>query len=385
MRFDNGMKLSRRTFLAAPAAAAAARAAERELTLYVGAYTSPKNPGITVMKFDLSTGELKGMTLAAETQNPTFLAIHPTGRWLYAINEIGNYEGQRAGSVSAFAIDSATGKLTALNRVSSKGPGPCHISIDRSGKAALIANYGGGSVASYRISSDGRLSEAVSFHQHEGKGPNARRQEGPHAHSINVSPDNRYAIVADLGTDELKVYRLDAETATLTPQEQRGYKPAAGSGPRHFTFHPNGKWAYVNGELDSTVTALEWDARNGVFKPINTQSTLPADFTGSNTTAEVRVHPNGRTVYVSNRGHESIAAFRVRPDGGVEPLQHISVQGQMPRNFVLDPAGRWLLAANQRSDNIVVMRVDAASGKLEYSGKGIIVGAPVCLRFLPRG
>jgi 6-phosphogluconolactonase len=384
MRFDIGMTFSRRTLLAASAFPLAGRAAGREISLYVGAYTSAKNRGITLVKFDAATGELRDMALAAETQNPTFLAIHPNGRWLYAINEIGNYEGQRAGSVSAFAIDKGTGRLTQLNRVSSKGPGPCHISVDRTGKAALIANYGGGSVASYRIEKDGKLSEAASFHQHQGKGPNTRRQEGPHAHSINLSPDNRFAIVADLGTDELKVYRFDAQTAMLTPHEQAGFKPAAGSGPRHFTFHPNGKWAYVNGELDNTVTALSWDAKAGIFKPLNTQSTLPADFKGSNTTAEVRVHPNGKTVYVSNRGHESIAVFRVRPDGGVEPLQHMSVQGQMPRNFVLDPSGAWLLAANQRSDNIVVFRVDAPTGKLELSGKGIIVGAPVCLRFLAR-
>ncbi|MCS7042622.1 MAG: lactonase family protein [Bryobacteraceae bacterium] len=370
------MQFDRRQFLAWLAAAPAAGAG-RQVWLYIGAYTNEKNRGISVARLDLDTGAVTGMMLAAETPNPTFLEIHPGGRWLYAVNEIGNFEGRREGSITAYEIDRSSGRLRMLNRVSTKGAGPCHVSLDRTGKMAMIANYGGGSVASYQIGSDGRLSEAVSFFQHEGRSVNAKRQEAPHAHSINPSPDNRFAVACDLGTDEIVIYAIDPPSGSL--KRHGVVKLAPGSGPRHFAFHPNGRFGYSVNELLSTVTAFEY--RAGTLKEIQTISTLPEGFPGQNTTAEIRVHPSGRWLYASNRGEDSIALFSVdAKTGRMARIENTPTQGQTPRNFYIEPSGRWLLAANQRSDNIAVFEIDAKSGKLLAAKQGITVGQPVCLR-----
>jgi len=370
------MRLDRRQFAAA-LAAAPAFAAGKQVWLYIGAYTNEMNKGISAARLDLSTGAISGMILAAETPNPTFLEIHPNGQWLYAVNEIANYEGKKEGSITAYRIDRATGKLEMLNRASTRGAGPCHVNLDRTGRMAMIANYGGGSVASYRIDSGGRLSEAVSFFQHEGGSVNPKRQEGPHAHSINPTPDNRFAVVCDLGTDEIVIYAIDPPAGSM--KRHGAVKLAPGSGPRHFAFHPGGRFGYSVNELLSTVTAFGY--RKGSLTEIQTVSTLPDGFAGQNTTAEIRVHPNGRWLYASNRGEDSIAVFSIdEKTGKITRIENTPTQGSTPRNFYIEPSGRWLLAANQRSNNIAVFEIDARTGKLLPARQGITVGQPVCLR-----
>jgi len=356
-------------------------AAGKQVLLFIGAYTSDKNKGITTARLDLASGELSEMKLGAETPNPTFLELHPSGKYLYAINEIANYEGQRAGSICAYSISRGRGELTLLNRLTTTGPGPCHVGLDRSGKMAMIANYGGGSVASYAIEGDGKLRGPVSFFQHEGSGPNQRRQAGPHAHSFNAAPGNKFAVACDLGTDEVRIYAIDPNTGTLKPHGAA--KAAPGSGPRHFAFHPNGRYGYAVNELASTVTVYTWDAKAGSLSDVQSISTLPEDFKGQTTTAEVRVHPTGRFLYASNRGHDSIAVFSVDPNSGrLSAVERVSVQGRTPRNFHIEASGRWLIAANQQTDNLIVFEIDLATGRLRTTGKGMTVGAPVCLRTL---
>lgn len=377
------MSDTRRSFLQGALAASAASAlyaAPKPLWLYIGAYTNDMNKGITVAKFDPATGAISDMTLAAETPNPTFLEIHPNGKWLYSICEIGNYQGEKAGALCAWAIDKATGKLTELNRVSTKGPGPCHVNLDKRGKMAMIANYGGGSVASYKIQDDGKLSEAASFFQHQGTGPVKGRQAGPHAHSVNPTPDNKYAVACDLGTDEIRIYSLAEASGQMQPH--KAVKLTPGSGPRHFAWHPNGRFGYSVNELASTVTAFTYTG--GDLQEIHSASTLPEGFKGNNSTAEIRVHPTGRWLYASNRGEDSIAAFRVdAKTGRIERFgNNTPTQGVMPRNFFIEHSGKWLLAANQRTNNVIVLEVDAKTGALQNTGKGITVGQPVCLRTL---
>ncbi len=352
------------------------------LWLYIGAYTGEKNKGITVSQFDLGSGAITEMTLAAESRNPSFLELHPTGKWLYAICEVANFEGQRAGALCAYSIDRATGKLTLLNQVSTKGSGPCHVNLDHTGKVAMIANYGSGSVASYRIEADGKVSQAVSFIQHEGKGPNPKRQEGPHGHSINPTPDNRFAVACDLGLDEVRIYALNTATAEMT--FHKAAKLAPGSGPRHFAWHPSGKYGYAVNELASTVTAFSYAA--GDLKETQTISTLPEGFKGENWPAEIRVHPTGKWVYASNRGEDTIAAFRVEAKTGkLTRMENTPTQGKNPRNFHIEASGRWMVAANQSTNNVIVFEIDQKTGALKTTGKGMTVGQPVCLRTLGRG
>lgn len=380
MRFDKRMTFSRRSLLAGPLVAAPVLWADRnESLLFIGAYTSPKNKGITVAHFDGSTGAITQMSTAAETPNPTFLELHPNGKWLYAINEVSNFQGKKEGSVDAYAIDRGTGHLTLLNQVSSKGAGPCHVSLDRGGKMAMVANYGSGSVASYKIESDGKLSEAVSFFQHEGRGPKANRQAGPHAHSVNATPDNRYAVACDLGTDEIRIYKLDTGKGSM--EKHKVVNTAPGAGPRHFAWHPKKMVGYGVNELNSTVTVYLY-APGGLLEEIQSISTLPEGYRNENYPAEVRVHPSGKFVYASNRGEDSIVIYSVGPSGKLSLLDRTLTQGAVPRNFYIEPSGRWLLAANQKTDNIIVFEIDHKTGKLLTTGKGITVGQPVCLRTL---
>jgi 6-phosphogluconolactonase len=346
---------------------------KKSVLLYIGAYTNQMNKGISVAKFDPATGAMSEMTTAAETANPTFLAIHPNSRYLYSIGETGQFQGQKTGFVSAFSIDRATGKLTLLNEVSSKGPGPCHISLDQAGKMAMIANYGGGSVASYQILADGKLSEAVSFFQHEGN--------RPHAHSVTPTPDGKYAVVCDLGLDEIKVYEMNPGKGSLTIKTSVHLAP--GAGPRHFAWHPKLVMGYSINELNSTVTVFAYTGE-GRLDEMQTITTLPADYKGpKNSTAEIRVHGSGKWVYASNRGDDSLAVFAVdKATGKLSWVDRTSTQGQAPRNFFIDPSGRWLLAANQKTNNIIVFEIDQKTGKLVTTGKGMTVGQPVCLRML---
>jgi 6-phosphogluconolactonase len=357
---------------------------------YVGTYTEDgsKSKGIYAYRYDGSTGEITPLGLAAETTNPSFVALHPNGKFLYAVNEVGNYKGPNSGGVSAFAIDRskdghATGKLTFLNEVASRGADPCYLTVDRTGKFVLVANYTGGSVAVFPILADGKLGEASSFLQHTGHGPNAERQEGPHAHSIDLSPDNRFAIVDDLGLDELDVYKFDSSKGTLTPNDPPFTKVAAGAGPRHFAMHPSGKFAYVVAEMAHTVTVFSNDAAGGRLAVIQTISTLPEDFKGRNDDAEIVVHPSGKFLYASNRGDDSIVIYAIDGSKGtLTQVGRVPTGGKEPRNFEIDPTGKFLFAENQKSDNVVVFRIDQKTGQLTPTGKVLDVGSPVCLRFV---
>ena len=362
----------------------AAAAAPRKLRVYFGTYTRGGSKGIYVSQLDLATGALTAPALAVATDNPTFLALSPDGRFIYAAGGAMTVDGARSGAVTAFAIDPGTGKLTLLNRQWSGGKGPCHVVVDAAGRHALAANYSSGSVVSLPIARDGRLGPARSVVQHKGSSVNTRRQSGPHAHSINLDAANRFAFAAD----KLFVYRFDPAAGTLTPHDPPAVTLAPGAGPRHFAFHPGGRFAYVINELNSTVTAMAYDRQAGTMTTLHTVTTLPANFTGSNSTAEVQVHPSGRFLYGSNRGHDSLAIFAVdAKTGRLRPLGHQSVGGRTPRNFGIDPTGRYILAANQNSNTIVVFRVDPATGLLKPTGSRITVASPVCVKFatLPAG
>ena len=357
----------------------------RELRVYIGTYTRGQSEGIYLSQLDLATGKLRAAELAAKVANPSFLAIHPGRPLLYAVGELGDFQGKRAGAVSAFSVDPATGKLTLLNQQSSQGTGPCHLVVDRTGKNVLVANYGGGSIACLPIRRDGRLGEATSSIQHEGSSVDPRRQQGPHAHSMNLDAAGRFAFAADLGLDKILVYRLDAAKGKLTPNDPPWTRLAPGSGPRHFAFHPSGRYAYVINELNSTVTAFRYDAGQGILRPLQTISTLPEGFDGSSTTAEVQVHPSGKFLYGSNRGHDSIACFAIdAATGKLTCVGHEPTQGKSPRNFGIDPTGSYLLAANQGTDNVVVFRIDTETGRLRPTGQSISVSTPVCVKIVAR-
>lgn len=366
------------------ASAASGDAASSRFLVYVGTYTKGEGKGIYVCRMDATAGTFTPCSLAAETVNPSFLAIHPSRRFLYSVGEMAAFAGKKSGAVSAFAIDSATGKLTLLNQMPSGGRGPCHLVVDGTGKNVLVANYGGGSVAALPIEEDGRLAEAASFIQHEGSSVNRRRQRGPHAHSINFDADNRFAFAADLGLDKILVYRFDAAKGMLAANDPPSASVEPGAGPRHFAFHPSGRFAYVINELDCTVTAFAYDASRGVLTGLQSVPTQPEGFTGNNTTAEVQVHPSGKFLYGSNRGHDSIVVFAIdAAKGTLSYVEHQSTRGDEPRNFGIDPTGRYLLAANQNSDNIVVLRIDPETGQLNPTGNVLDVPTPVCVKFVP--
>jgi len=338
--------------------------------LYVGTYTD----SIYLVRMDRRSGELLQVGAVKAGANPSFLSIHPNGRALYAVNEL-----DAAGAVSAFAIDRGTGALTRLNEQPSGGGAPCYVSVDRSGGAALVANYGGGSVALLPIASNGALAPAHVV-QHTGKGPNAERQEAPHAHCIIPDRTGRFALAADLGADRVFVYRLDLDGKALRHEGGDAVmKP--GAGPRHLAFHPTLPLVFVANELDSTVATLRFDAERGTLAPLDTRSTLPADWTGTNYPADIHVAANGRALYVSNRGHNSIAVFSIAGEGTLALEQVISTEGDWPRNFSLDPTGRWLLVGNQRSNSVLVFGRDQESGRLTLTRQRISIPSPVCLRF----
>lgn len=357
------------------------------LWLYVGTYTGGQTPsdGIYLLELDLATGSLTNKGAVAKLKDPSFLAIHPSRKYVYAVNELGQFNGKKGGGVSALEIDPATGGLKLLNQQSSVGSGPCHLTVDHTGKAVLVANYGSGSIACLPIHEDGSLGEASAFIQHEGKGADPSRQESPHAHSINVDAANRFAFAADLGLDKVLVYKFDPDRGSLTPNDPPAAKIAPTSGPRHFAFHPGGKFAYLINEMSNTVTAFDYDASTGTLTEIQTISTLPAGFKGRSYTAEVQVHPSGKFVYGSNRGHNSIAIFAVDPGTGrLTAAGHEPTQGKNPRNFAIDPTGAYLLAENQDSDSIVVFRIDPATGGLKQVGEPLSVPMPVCIKMMPK-
>jgi 6-phosphogluconolactonase len=368
------------TQAAEPADGPAGAGAGKRWGVYFGTYTGPKSKGIYRSTFDPTDGKLGPPELAAEAVNPTFLAVHPSRPLLYAANEIGDFRGRKAGAVSAMAIQAGSGKLTLLNQQSSQGPGPCHVSVDRTGRFVLAANYGGGSVACLPIQSYGRLGAATSFVQHQGSGPNRQRQEGPHAHQILSDPEGGFIFVPDLGLDKILIYRLDRAQGTLLANDPPSASTAPGAGPRHLAFLPDSRFAYAIDELDSTVTVFRYLPALGSLQRLQSVSTLPPGFHGRNSPAEVAVHPSGKFLYGSNRGHDSIAIFAIdAASGKLRPLGHQPTGGKSPRNFSLDPSGKYLLAANQDSDNVVVFRIDAATGLLHPTGQSLAVPAPVCI------
>ena len=349
--------------------------------VYVGTYTASK-PGVEHRKdgiytywFDQSTGKLEFASAAESGDNPSFLAFSPDRRFLFSVNE------KQDGGVSAFSIDQMSGALTRLNGQPTNGADPCYLAVDPAGRWLLTSNYSGGSLTVHPIQADGRLGPIADFVQHEGTGPNTARQEKAHAHSIRFDPNGKFVLAADLGMDLVLVYRLDAMTGKLSLHSQTAFDP--GLGPRHFDFHPNGRWLYLAGELGSRVVACAWDAETGILAPYQNLSTLPADYKGENIVADIHVHPNGRYVYVSNRGHHSLAIFAIDAmTGKLDPLGHEATRGEWPRNFAIDPNGRFLLAANQITDTVVSFRLDAETGKLTFTGDEYVIPSPVCVRFL---
>ena len=352
--------------------------------MYVGTYTDKDSKGIYAYRFDPATGETNAIGLVAATDNPSFLAVAPNNRLLYAVNELDKFEGKPSGAVSAFAIDRETGKLKLLQQVSSLGGGPAHLSLDKTGRYLLVANYDGGSVAVFPIESDGRLGQHTAFMQHVGSSVNPERQAGPHAHSVLVSNDNRFAVSADLGLDQVLVYRFDAQKGSLVPNDPRFVTVDAGAGPRHLIFAPSGKFLYVVDEMASSVTVFAYDASQGRLQKKQTVSTLPSAFHGQDTAAEIVVDANGRFLYVSNRGADSIAVFAIKPSSGTLSLVEIvPTGGKTPRSFAIDPTGKWLFAANQDSNNIDLFRIDPVTGRLTRTSQVLQLASPVCIVFVP--
>ena len=356
----------------------------REFLVFFGTYTGPKSQGIYVSRFDSATGKLAAPQLAAETQSPSFLVPHPNGRFLYAVGEASAVGDKGQGGVMAFLIEPG-GKLKALNTQPSGGAGPCHLAVDAKGRFVFTANYGSGSVAALPILADGSLGAPAATVQHAGSSVNPQRQTGPHAHCVNLLPDERFLLACDLGLDKLMVYRVGESARALTENDPPFCALAPGSGPRHLAFGRNGKFVYVVNEMGSSVTVLAYDAKHGTLNETQTTSTLPEKWPGKSTCAEIAVHPSGKFVYASNRGHDSVAVFAVnRKTGALSLVEHAPTQGQTPRHFALDPAGDWLLAENQASDSVVVFRVNTKTGALTATGQKVAVPAPVCAVFGPR-
>ena len=351
--------------------------------VYIGTYTQPgKSQGIYALHLDPVTGALSEPRLVGKTISPSFLALHPNHKYLYAVNEVANFEGKKSGAVSAFSIEPKSGQLTFLNQQPSGGEGPCYVGLDHTGKVALVANYNSGSVASFPIEEDGKLKEAATIDQHQGKGANPQRQEGPHAHCFDVDPANHFALANDLGLDKVFVYKFDTAPGKLMPNTPPTASLPPGSGPRHLTFSRDGRYVSCINEIASTVTAFHYDGVKGTLESFQTLSTLPADFHGSSTTAEIILHPSGKFLYGSNRGHDSIAIFSVdQANGKLTPAGHESTQGKTPRGFNIDPSGQYLLAANQNTDNVVSFKIDQNSGALKPTGSTVKVGSPVHVVF----
>jgi 6-phosphogluconolactonase len=352
--------------------------------VYVGTYTGPKSQGIYLLEFDPMAGTLTPKGVVAETPSPSFLAIHPNRNFLYAANEVGSFGGQKTGSVSSFAIDRASGRLSPLNQQPSGGADPCYITVDPTGKNLLVANYSGGSVEALPIGPDGKLAAPSSLIQHEGSSVNKSRQAGPHAHSIDLDASGKIAIAADLGLDKLLIYRFNPATGRLTPSDPPARSVEPGSGPRHFTFHPDGKHAYAINELSSTINAFDYEPAKGTLVETQSISTRSPGGKPGNSTAEILVHPSGKFVYGSNRGDDNLAIYSVEPvSGKLTLVGHQSTLGKTPRNFGIDPTGKFLIVANQNSNSVVLFEIDQTTGKLKSMGVPVEVPSPVCVKFLP--
>jgi 6-phosphogluconolactonase len=386
------MKITRRLFAfllvsasavaLAPLAAAQKPAADSHYRALVGTYTGKTgSKGIYAFDFDSATGKLTPQGLAAETTSPSWVAVHPNGKFAYAANEA-----SKESTITAFSLDAKSGKLTQLNQLPASGEDPCYLSFDQTGKFLFSANYTSGNVVVFPILPDGKLGEPTANVKDRGAlGPNKERQEAPHAHWVQAAPDNRFVFVSDLGLDAILSYRFDAAQGTLTPNEPPAGKLNPGAGPRHVTFSPDGKFVYVVSELSNTVTAFSYDASHGTLAPFQVLSTLPDGFVGRNDDAEIGVHPSGKWLYASNRGRDTIAVFAIRPsDGSLTRTGEFPTGGKEPRHFTIDPTGQYLLAENQNSNSIAVFRIDPASGALAQVSVADNIPSPVCLTFLPR-
>ena len=344
---------------------------------FVGSYASAHYPGIFSLAFDTESGELTDMQSFKGVECPSFLVVHPNGRWLYAVSETGNGDLNLSGSVWAFDINQDSMDIRPINRQSTQGDWPCHAVLDRTGRWLATTNYGTGNAAIFPILSDGRLGRLTALVQHAGAGPVSSRQEGPHAHSAVFTPDNLYLIVADLGIDQLIIYRFDTDAGTLTNHAQVQSNP--GAGPRHFAFHPNGHILFVANELDNSVTVYRYDAV-GALTPLQSLNTLPVNDPTSSV-ADIHISNAGDRLYVSNRGHNSIAVFNVEEDGNLTPLGHPSCGGNWPRNFVLDPSGKFMLVANLRTNSVSVLPVNSNNAELGTTISQVTVLEPACIAF----
>jgi 6-phosphogluconolactonase len=370
---------------------------DKEFLVYIGTYTKRETPpvgqakwtyegkgeGIYRYRLSLSSGALEFLGATTGVINPSFLAFHSQRRYLYAVNQAVTLGNRPGGAVSAFALDPMTGNLTFLNQQPSHGAGPCYVSVDQTDRYVLVANYRSGSIAVLPIQVDGRLGEATTTTQHQGASINPQRQEGPHAHSIVLDPTNRYVFVADLGLDKIMIYHLDLDQGKLSPNDPPWIQVKAGAGPRHFAFHPGGDYAYVINELDSTIIAFTYDKTQGMLRELQTVSTLPEGFSAKSQCADIHVHPTGRFLYGSNRGHDSIVIFAIdQGTGQLSYVGHQPTQGHIPRNFALDPTGAVLLAANQNSDTVVIFHIDPQTGRLFPTGQVVEVPTPVCVKMI---
>jgi 6-phosphogluconolactonase len=385
------MKMTRRLFavslLVAPlvfsvaGSSADKPAANHKYLVFVGTYTTKtESKGIYSFDFDADTGKLTPKGVAAETPDPSWVAVHPHGKYAYVANEAG-----KASMVSAFAVDTKGGKLTLLNQTSALGEDPCYLSFDKTGKYLLVANYSSGTVAVFPILADGRLGEHTALVKDQGvTGPNKERQEAPHAHWIEPSPDNRFVFVSDLGLDEILVYRFDAINGALTPNDPPFAKLDPGAGPRHAAFSSDGKFLYVLSELNSTITSFAYDSARGALKKLHVVTTLPVGFQGRNDAAEIVLHPDGNELLASNRGFDSIALFFVDPKGGIYGPSHFPNAGIEPRHFAIDPTGHFLLGESQKSNTIAVSRIDPPvfTFPLKKVSQVDNIPSPVCLVFL---
>ena len=384
--------ISRRTFVKAAAMsslAAKVLLADAKTTtgtqdshlMFAGTQTGPSSKGIYAFQWDPASGNLKELGLAAESNNPTFIVLVPDGKYLYAANEIDEYEGTKSGSVSSFSVDRKSAKLTHINTVSSAGAGACHVSVDQTGRALFCADYSGGSAASFHIDQTGKLSDPVSQFHYEGHGPVAN-QEAAHAHRAAVTPDNRYVLINDLGLDCIHIYHLDPSTAKLTPGNPPQWTARPGSGPRALRFHPHGKWAYCLNELTSTIDVLEWDGKSGTLTSIQHVELLPQGYRGESAASEIVIDRSGRFAYAAVRFWDRIVALNIDPSTGkVTPFGATSCGGRVPRHMTLDPTEKWLLVANQTSDNIAVIERDSTTGKLAETGNSFPLVKPQCLIF----
>jgi 6-phosphogluconolactonase len=371
------------TVLSVGCVSSAATPEPKTYRVYFGTSAEQEQGGIYMALFDMQTGQLGKAVHVGHAPRTGFIAIHPDGRHIYSTGANTEFDGIKTGAVNAFRITEPDGSLVKINARSSGGLGVCHVSIDPTGKNVLVANYSGGSCSVLPIQPDGSLAPASFTQKHTGSSIHPKRQTAAFTHSINCDPAGRFAIVADLGMDKILIYRFDASAGTLTPNDPPFVAIEPGGGPRHFTFHPSGKFAYADLELSNKVVAFQYDADKGALKEIQTLSTLPDGFTGESTTSEILTTPDGRFLYVGNRGHDSLAIFSIDPASGkLTAIGHESTRGKVPRNFNIDPTGTYLLAANLQTGNVVVFRINRETGQLEFTGSEIKVPEPICIRFL---